>query len=133
MHDNHLFGYTVDGDARRIVLRTERREPNRPVEAVDVIFDGVVAYSFQYDCLDNIIFDICEQPLDGALEAHWSEFEAGHRASGWPRFWQGDESKTRVRIATLVEQGARWFELTSSYGMEGWVFCHSIECRVRPA
>jgi hypothetical protein len=132
VHDNSLIGYTVDGSARRIELRTERREPGQPHERVDVIFEGVEAYAFRYDCLSNIICDVCEQPLDTALQAHWSEFDAGHRASGWPRFWQGDEPKTREMIAKLARDGAKWFELSSSYGMEGWVLCHSFEVRVLP-
>lgn len=128
VHDNHLVGYTVDGKARRIELRTERRDPDETIDVV--VFEGVEAYSFRHDCLGNIIFDICEQPLDEALQAHWSEFEAGHRENGWPRFWQGEQTKTREQIATLVQQGAKWFELSSSYGMEGWVFCHSMDYRV---
>jgi hypothetical protein len=132
VHDNHLVGYTVDGKSRRIELRTEHREAGRLCETVDVIFEGVLAYSFRYDCLGSIIFDICEQPFVATLEAHWSELEAGHRQSGWPPFWQGDEAKTREQIATLVQEGAKWFELSSSYGMEGWVLCRSIEFRVTP-
>jgi hypothetical protein len=96
VHDNNLIGYTVDGSARRIELRTERREPGRPHERVDVIFDGVEAYAFRYDCLGNIIFDICEQPLEEALQAHWSEFDAGHRASGWPPFCDGSRCDRRA-------------------------------------
>lgn len=133
LHDYHLIGYAVDGKARRIVLRTEWAYPGTPYERRDVVFDGVEAYSFRYDCFANIVFDICDQPLDEAIEAHWREFEAGHMASGWPRFWQGDESKTREKIAALVAGGAKWFALISSYGMEGWVLCHSIEMRVLPS
>jgi hypothetical protein len=127
VHDNTIVGYTVDGHARRILLRTEA-EGSR--EKIDVVFEGVEAYSFRHDCFGNIVLHICEMPLDEALQAHWSELDAGHRESGWPPFWQGEESKTRARIAALVEQGAKWFELTSSYGMKGWVFCRSIDYRV---
>ena len=105
------------------------REPGRPFEKTDVVFAGVEAYSFRHDSLVNILFDIREEPLADALREHWAEFEAGHRQSGWPPFWQGDESKTRERIAVLAEEGARWFEMTSSFGMEGWVLCRKVEYR----
>lgn len=133
LHDYHLIGYTVEGKARRIVLRTEWAYPGTPYERRDVIFEAVEAYSFRYDCLENIIFDICDQPLEEAIQAHWSEFESGHRASGWPPFWQSDEPKTRAKLAELVERGAKWFSLISSWGMEGWVLCRSIEMRSLPS
>ena len=115
LHDHTLVGYSVDGEARRIELRTK--------EGGVALFDGVEAYSFRHDCLGNIIADLSERPLAETIEEHWSEFDGGFRESGWPRFWQADEAKTRARIALFVEQGAKWFELTSSYGMDGWIIC----------
>jgi hypothetical protein len=131
VHDNHLMGYDVDGALQRIVLRTERRGRGGPVHETDVIFDGVEAYSFRYDFLDSILFDICEEPLEQAVQANWCEFDAGHRQSGWPRFWQQDEAKTRDRIGALAQAGAKWFNLSSSYGMSGWVLCRALEYRTR--
>jgi hypothetical protein len=131
VHDNHLVGYDVDGEAGRIVLRTERRAGGAPFQKTEVVFEGVEAYSFRHDCLSNIVFDISEEPMDVAIQEHWAEFEASHRQSGWPRFWHGDESKMKERLAALVKDGAKWFELSSSYGMEGWVLCRSIEYRAR--
>jgi hypothetical protein len=78
----------------------------------------------------NIILDIREEPLDNALWQRRAEFIAGHRQSGWPRFWQGDEARTRERIAALAQDGVRWFELNSSYSMEGWVLCRTMEHQV---
>ena len=96
-----------------------------------MVFEGVEAYAFRHDCLDSILFDICETPLEQAMQAHWSEFDAGHRQSGWPRFWQQDEAKTRDRIAALAQAGAKWFDLSSSYGISGWILCRALEYRTR--
>lgn len=130
VHDYHLVGYEVDGDAKRIVLRAEYRYPNIPMEKTNVVFEGVAAYSFRYDCLGNIIFAIEEKLLENAVREHWSEFDAGYRHSGWPPFWELDKSKAEQRIARLAENGVKWFELSSSYGMGGWVICRTVEYRV---
>jgi len=129
VHDNTIVGYDVDGPARRVVLRTEYNYQGAPFEKIDVVFEGVEAYSFRHDCFGNIVSEILDQPVDEAVRQHWTEFAAGFVQSGWPRFWMGDEEKTRQRIAALVRDGAKWFELISSIGMEGWVFCHTIEYR----
>ena len=129
VHDNHIVGYDVDGVARRIVLRTEFRYPPRPLEKTDVVFEGVEAYSFRHDCFGNIIFEVCERPLDDAVQMHWAEFKAGHRESGWPPFWGRNEAETRARLLTLTQAGVKWFELGSSCGMNGWVLCRSVEYR----
>lgn len=131
VHDNLVVGYDVDGEAKRIVLRTERREPGKITKKTDVVFDGVEAYSFRYDCLGNIVHDIREAPLIESVRRHWSEFEAGNRDSGWPPFWHRDEAKILARITALAQDGAKWFELSSSYGMEGWVLCRTIDYRAR--
>jgi hypothetical protein len=130
VHDYHLIGYEVDGDAKRIVLHAEYRYPGTPLKKTDVVFDGVEAYSFRYDC-GNIINNIEERPLDKAVGEHWAEFDAGYCQSGWPRFWRADQAKDRERVAAFVRDGVKWFELTSSIGMEGWVICRTVEYRIR--
>ncbi|MCC6995963.1 MAG: hypothetical protein IT370_15245 [Deltaproteobacteria bacterium] len=130
VHDNHLLGYDVDCDARRIVVRTEFREVN-PVEKTDVIFEGVEAYAFRHDCFGTIIFEFREEDFDTAVLAHWAELDVAARQSGSPRFWGRDDATTRARLETLKQQGAKWLELHSSIGMEGWIFCRTIEYRAR--
>jgi hypothetical protein len=123
LHDHTLVGYTVDGEGRSIELRTK--------EGATALFEGVEAYSFRYDCFGNILLDLHERRLVEAIEEHWSELEAGFRQSGWPRFWQGDEAKTREVIAAMVVQGVKWFDLDSSYGMNGWLICRKMRIGVR--
>jgi hypothetical protein len=84
VHDNKLVGYDVDGDARRIVLRTVSRDEGRPPEKTDVVFEGVEAYSFRFACRVSIIFSIEERPFEKTALEHWSEFAAGEQ--GWPSF-----------------------------------------------
>jgi len=63
IHDSLLVGYTVDGNARTIVLRT-----------------------------------IPDRGMGGAFEVRFPDV-----------------------VQFAARRGARWFELTCSYGMGGWV------------
>jgi len=51
VHDFHLIGYSVDVDARTIVLHTEWRYAGHPLRKVDAVFEGVEAYAFRDDPL----------------------------------------------------------------------------------
>jgi hypothetical protein len=129
VHDYHVVGYEVDGDAKRIVLHTAYRYPGIALKRTDVVFEGVEAYVFRYDS-GCIVLDIEELPLEDTMREHWDEFEAGSRKAGWPEFWQDDPAKTRQKVSALARDGVRWFELTSSIGMQGWVMCRTVQYHV---
>jgi hypothetical protein len=137
MHDSLIIGYEVDGMARRLVLHTEWRgggsaiPANSVVERSDAIFEGLEAYVLRNDVLaddrnGNIIYSIKPLPLEPEVQRRWSEFEASSRQSAWPSFWQDNEAKMRERIAQLARDGVKWFELSSSYGMDGWIIARSM-------
>ena len=126
VHDFHLIGYSVDVDARTILLRTEWRYVGQPLRKVDAVFEGVEAYAFRDDPLGTVLFDIEEVDATRALEARWKELDESHRRSGSPRFWRGAPDETRASFVKLLAQGAKWFEVSSSIGMNGWVFCRSL-------
>jgi hypothetical protein len=122
VHDNHLVAYTVLAKDRRILLQTEFRD-REPHEFTDVIFEEVLAYDFEGDLFGTIIFDVKEVDLSALLKEHDTMFEEGYRY-GWPRGWE----KAREPIETYVRRmGMRAFELSSSYGMSGWVLAQRME------
>jgi hypothetical protein len=129
VHDFHLIGYSVDIDARTIVLRTEWRYADQPLRKVDAVFEGVEAYAFRDDPLGTVLFDIEEVDATRQLEARWQELDESSRRSGAPRFWRQVPDETRSSFARLLAQGAKWFEISSSIGMNGWVFCHALTLR----
>jgi len=129
VHDFHLVGYSVDVDARTIVLRTEWRYEGHPVRKVDAIFEGVEAYAFRDDPLGTMLFDVEQVDANRELEVHWAELAESHRRSGAPRFWRRSTDETRASFAKLVDQGVKWFDISSSIGMNGWVFCSSFALR----
>jgi hypothetical protein len=130
VHDFHLVGYSVDVDSRTIVLRTEWRYTGQPLRKVDAVFEGVEAYAFRDDPLGTVLFDIVEVDANRELEARWTELEESERRSGALRFWGRSPDETRASFAKLLAQGAKWFDVSSSIGMNGWVFCRSLTLRV---
>lgn len=125
IHDNRVVAYEVDGEAKRIVLHT-RFEDRQLVESTDVIFEGVLAYHLENDNFGNILFGISEVPIADLVQGQRRLFEEGFRYA-WPGPWnQSLESS----LAHLQASGAKAFEISSSYGLAGWVIAAS--CRLEP-
>jgi len=116
VHDNRLIAYHVLAKECRIVLETEFRD-RAPHEYTDVVFEDVLAYHFENDLFGTIIFDIEEVDLNALLKEHAQMFELGWR-QGWPRGW--DSRKEDIESFTQRLE-VRAFDLSSSYGMSGWV------------
>ena len=118
-HDYHLTGYEVDGLRRELRLNLAWLYPDdpepRPPE--QVVFHGVEDYFFEHDLGVNIIYAIEEIATLNHLQACEQQFRASARW-GWPRFWRGEVSET---IEQINAKGAKCFELSSSYGISGWV------------
>ena len=64
-----------------------------------------------------IIFDVCEMDLAVLTDTHSAEFEAGWR-HGWP--WGWEKNKESV-LSYFQRVEVKAFELSSSYGLTGWV------------
>lgn len=119
VHDNHLFGIEFDEDQHRVVLRT-RFEYRQPFERTDVVFEGVIAYSFSGGAF-TILFDVEEVALADFLLNHKEQLSYGEKYGQWS-------------IDASVKVGgcsAKAFEISSSIGMGGWVIAAS--CRRVPA
>jgi hypothetical protein len=125
IHDSLLTGYSVDGNEKSIVLHTEPRDGGGDA-FIDILFRDVVAYHFEADCLQNIVFEINEVSAD-QIVADGTEFAERHRKCGWPSGWN---PQTESAADFLTRNGRKVFLLHSSYGMEGWVAAMSIEERI---
>jgi len=118
-HDYHLTGYEVDGQRRelRLNLAWLYLEGDKSLQPECLVFSGVEDYFFEHDLGVNVVYSIEEVPLLTHLEANASYFQEEAKW-GWPRFWRGSVSKT---IDQLRAKDAKCFELSSSYGLSGWV------------
>jgi hypothetical protein len=125
LHDSLLTGYAVDGSTRRLVLHTQ---PHRgDGGAFDVRFTGVVAYRFEGDCLQNIVFEIVEVSTE-AVVGDGRLFAELHRQCGWPAGW--DPAKEDA-AQFLRRQGSRCFKINCSYGMLGWIAADQMQIKRR--
>jgi hypothetical protein len=120
IHDNRVISYEVDGERRRIVLHT-RFEERDPVECTDLVFEGVLAYYFENDNFGNILFGVEEIPVAELVARNRRLFEEGSKYA-WPGSWN---ESPEVSIQHLESARARAFEISSSYGLGGWVVADS--------
>jgi hypothetical protein len=127
IHDNRVVSYEVDGDRRRIVLHT-RFEEREPFEYTDLIFEGVFAYHFQNDNFGNILFGVEEVGVSQLVFANSSLFEDGSKYA-WPGPWN---ESIEACTGYLRTKGAKAFEISSSYGLDGWVIAESHRLEAVP-
>ena len=116
IHDNRVVSYEVDGERRRIIMHT-RFEDREPVEHTDLVFDGVLAYHLENDNFGNILFGVEEVPVPQLVASNRSLFEEG-AAYAWPGPWN---TSPEAALQHFQSAGAKAFEISSSYGLAGWV------------
>jgi len=128
VHDNHLVSYEVDGIAKQIVLHTAYAYGEEPYEKTDVIFEGVLDHYFRNSILPSIVFDVEEVEIQAILIRDKNLINEGYRNGGWPSFWR---ESTDEMLEAISNSGCKMFEISSSYGLDGWVAAAS--CEFKPA
>lgn len=126
-HDYHLTAFAVDGAAGRISLDVSwPYETEIDVRRARVVFSGVLGYFFEHDLGGNILYSISEEAIEPFLRENAERFRAEQKW-GWPLFWKGDVQSTERHLA---DSGAHLFEISSSYGLSGWVLARAGEDHV---
>ena len=125
IHDNRVVSYEVECERRRIVPHTRSGGEREPFEFTDLIFEGVLAYHLEHDNFGNILFGVEELPVAQLVSHGQRVFEAGSKW-GWPGPWN---TSPEASIDYLVSKRARAFEISSSYGLAGWVIADG--CRLK--
>jgi hypothetical protein len=125
VHDNVLYGYTVvsDQDQSRsytITLYTEFLD-RPPVEYTDIVFTGVVAHHFESELPNGILFDVEETDLERTYEDDQELFER-LKTYGWPCTYTTADDL----VATLKAKHIKAFAISSSYGLDGWVWAEQM-------
>jgi hypothetical protein len=118
LHDNFLVSYEVKCESRRIRLRARSESASGASNDCTIEFSGVEGYNFKNDAFGNIIFSLTEVSADKILLDHGLEIEESNRMAGAPGRWADD---LKVASAILGAKGVKGFELSSSYGLSGWV------------
>jgi len=115
-----VVSYEVDGERRRIVVHT-RFDGRLPVEFTDLVFEGVLAYHFENDNFGNILSSVEEVPVARLVAGCRSLFEEGSKYA-WPGPWN---ESPEASLDHFQSHGGKAFELSSSYGLAGWVIAES--------
>ena len=127
VHDNRIVAYQVDAERRRIVLHTRDEEPV-PAEQTDIVFEGVLAYYFEGDDFDTILFDVEEIALEQLVDENRVRFEGGQKYC-WPGTWN---KSPEASLHHFQSKGAKAFAITSSCGLDGWVVADACRFEVPP-
>jgi hypothetical protein len=125
VHDNVLYGYTVvsNQDQSRsymITLYTEFQD-RPPVEYTDIVFVGVVAHHFESELPNSILFDVEETDLERTYEDTRDLFERLNNY-GWPCAYTTIDDL----FATLKAKQIKAFAISSSYGLDGWIWAEQM-------
>ncbi len=128
VHDNQLYAYQVDSRAQRIILRTEYAYGEEPFEQTDVIFEGVLDHYFRNPVLPSIVLDVEEADAQGLITRNKAVIDQGHKTGGWPSFWK---DTVEGMVSAISEAGCKTFEISTSYGLDGWVVAKS--CAFQPS
>jgi len=121
VHDNFIVSYTVDCAKREIRLRTEYRD-REPLKLTDIVFRGVLAYHFEGDNFNSIMFDVEEVEPEQIVKQNRALFEEGQRHC-WPGSWNESEASA---IQHIKKERLKGFFLRASYGMGGWVLAREM-------
>lgn len=89
------------------------------------MFSEVEGYFFEHDLGGNILYAISEESLEMFLVQNANYFEQ-EKKWGWPLFWLGTIEKTLDRLSS---KGVKCFEISSSYGLSGWILASEVEYR----
>ena len=127
VHDNRIVAYQVDAERRRIVLHTRDEEPV-PAEQTDIVFEGVLAYYFEGDNLGSILAGVKEIALEQLVGKNRALFEREHKYA-WPGPWN---TSPEASLHHFQSNGAKAFEISSYYGLAGWVVADACRFEVPP-
>jgi hypothetical protein len=124
-HDGKLVTYEVNCEGRRIKLSIR---PERDQALHHVIFEGVQGYHLEQDAFGNVIAALKEIPVGDLIADQAAVIAEAYRMAGAPGPWAADLA-TATQV--LIDSGVRGFELSSSYGLSGWILAVDVRV-VRP-
>jgi len=130
IHDNNVYSYCILCESRRIVLHTEYSFPrDGATEYIDITFCDVMAHHFESVSQGNCLFGIDEVPVE-KLIGDWAELFTRQKPFGWPAIQYNDPQEL---VTKLKQNGIKGYDISSSYGLTGWVLAGSMDVTERSA
>jgi hypothetical protein len=125
VHDNEILAYRVDFEHERLILKTRYFHNGSIVELTDVVFSGYLTHMFNHECKGSVLFDIEECPLSNFLEREHAMLEE-NRNYAWPITYRAEDTHAEL-TSFMRENGYKAFEVSSSYGLYGWVLAKRMD------
>lgn len=127
-HDFHITGYAVHGTRSELVFELEwPHDSSVDMKRAKLVFAGVEGYFLEHDLGGNIVYAFEERPLQEFLTEWTDRFESECKW-GWPKFWRpiphpkrAVEVEREEALRALTALQVKCIELSSSYGLSGWI------------
>lgn len=123
LHDWNVYALQFFAQAELLVLHAEWYPYGSSTELLDVRFEGVCGHFFEHVLSGNIVFALHEyEPIE--FIARWRDFLAESVRFNLPEGMPGTDLGELA--AWIGAQRVRCFELSSSYGMHGFVIARDV-------
>jgi hypothetical protein len=128
-HDYTIESLLVEATVRRLVLRArDAHAPGAPVLVAE--FSGLVGYCLLGDVLGTIVFELEERDPVDLYKQFAPHLQAAYSSTGGHDHWVENEHGA---TAFLVADRIRGFELSSSIGATGAIWCREFNKWTEPA
>jgi hypothetical protein len=128
-HDYSIESLLVEAKERRLVLRAfDPHAPSAPSLVAE--FSGLAGYCLLGDVLGTIVFELEEREPFALYQQFAPNMQAVCRTSGGHDPWARSESEA---APFLVSNGIRGFELSSSIGAIGGIWCRGFRKWIEPS
>ncbi|MDK8179599.1 hypothetical protein [Paenibacillus sp. UMB4589-SE434] len=124
VHDNEILSYEINLKQNKIVIHTEYIIPNK-TENTTIFFYDVLAHFFDTQLPGSIILDIDTYDIHHFITDN-KELLEKHKNYSWPM----DYTTIDELEGKLIQEQYKYFIISSSYGLSGWVLAKKYEINV---
>lgn len=123
VHDYVIYKYEVLSNENRIVFHTTYKDFSKSDNAT-IEFEGVIGHFFEHSLAGNIIFDITASDDLATFYKDYEKDLLDYFKYGLPL--EADTLNSFVK--EMEKKRLKAFEISSSYGLSGWVIAKN--CKV---
>ena len=121
IHDNEIMSYRMLLPEKKMVIETAYKG-----ERIDIVFDEVLAYSFDnFQSEQNILFEAVDSSIEGFVNWYSRNTETQKAfENGFPI--QGIKEPGELKTF-FKKEGYRYYELNASVGLDGFVIAKRMK------
>lgn len=119
MHDDYIVSYSVDIEKKKVQINTCNHENKKRMV---LLFSEVLTHSFNCILECNILLDVTENDVELFIKNNSVELEEMKNFC-----WPINYDRVDELINYLVQNEYRYYVISSSLGMSGWVLAKSFD------